>query len=285
MATNNPENDQKTNAEQKAPETPIAGLSQTDDSENTSQPAESTQHPSYKKKALEVASGLGKWTFWECASIVGEVLLAAAVAYYAYVQASVSEGQLDAMKTQNDEMVAQRKEMAEQTKLALANIAEMRADRRWITASRGDGAHRSWQTRQLKVTLTNTGSSPAYLDDDIIAGMFLDTSAPAEPPDFETVSEFDTTGIARRLKDILQQSVPRSGRWAVLPPNGETPVYVPTEEPLTQSEYDRADGTGIFYCIGRVQYTDINGKAYQTTFSFYSSRGHVDRHSEAEDMK
>jgi hypothetical protein len=137
MSADSPANNQESSTEEKASESPMSALSQTDNSEDAGQPAESTHSRPYKEKALEVAAGLARWTFWERASIVGEALLAGAVAYYAYVQASVSEGQLTAMKDQNvemikqsdaakgqlDSMIEQSKGAAEQSRMAQRQLA------------------------------------------------------------------------------------------------------------------------------------------------------------------
>jgi hypothetical protein len=126
-----PEKDQPTDEQQQPADTlPLAKPDNTkDQAHNTATGSQSTDQQERPKP--ETTSAFRRWQTSQKVFVVGELTLAAAIAYFAWVQADVSEGQRKAMIEQNtivqgqlDAMAEQNKAILEQTKLAKGQLEQ-----------------------------------------------------------------------------------------------------------------------------------------------------------------
>jgi hypothetical protein len=105
------------------------------------QVADSRSSPPAKQQQLETPRWWRKWRNWQKVFVVGEILLATAIAWFAFVQANIGRGQLGAMVKQNEEIIKQNttlikqtKAMTEQTNLAKGQLEQMRLEQRaWVS--------------------------------------------------------------------------------------------------------------------------------------------------------
>jgi lactam utilization protein B len=313
MTTEGPRQDQEPNAEQQPPGPPTAPLAKADDAENAGQQADGAQRRPGKQIATKVLGPLKplvKWTFWERASIVGEVVFAAAVAWYAWVQSDVSKGQLNAMVDQNVEMLAQRKEMAIQTQVAIgqldamkgqsaemiaqrmemirqgdlsaATIAQMRLEQRpWVRVLKAtmEPISTDAATPQFKITFTNRGNTPAYVQSIFVDAAYVRDPV-LDPENHERVIDSNEAEqwMAEQLTEFATEADTAAAFGDVITPDGESVVWVDGDSFTAENFAASRVGTGAFYCVGQVRYVDINGQPYVTTFGLFGNKGHAEQH-------
>jgi hypothetical protein len=152
MATKNPQPQQQPQAQEPPTAPPVTPVRQADEPKDDGQPADAGHKlPSHKKKP-KVPTWVQSWRTWQKVIAVAEIVLAGAIVYYAAVQAYLSEGQLDAMKTQTD-----------QTEKTLGIMQDERAGRIEIPEPTlvNDGS--TDNTVAVKVGFKNVGESPVAI--------------------------------------------------------------------------------------------------------------------------
>jgi hypothetical protein len=260
MATKNPQ--QQPQAQEPPTVPPVTPVRQTDEPQDDGQPAGAGHKPSGHKKKPQVPAWLRSWRNWQKSIAVSEVILAAAIAWFAWVQADVSEGQLSAMKTQTDQTEKTLELMRqEQRPLVLVD------DVKFTNLEFGS-------VPKATITIRNYGPTPAFIyrrD----RKLFFESPEGMIPGMSRIEGLIGTAAIDAFFRpDSLRNDglMPGDGPHEALPPNQQRELIVDGGRPLEKADMEAMRlGTGAVFLMGRIVYTGTPRHPSETDYCYFGT--------------